>query len=109
MTNGDLETHLAQSRALLTDPTVPDEAITDSLAEMVTHRDSPCLGARSVFRRDAAEVLVLPSMDVGGLSTLAGRLRVFGAEHDGAGDLVSFIAVFRSPVPTSEIEFETDL
>lgn len=109
MTAGDLETHLAQSRAGLSDPSVPDEVIADSLATMVAHRDYPCLGARSVFRRGAAEILVLPSMDVDDLATLAGRLRAFGAEHDGAEDLVSLIAVFRGPVPTSEPEFEAAL
>lgn len=109
VTIGSLEAQLALSRGALEDSTVPDSVITDGLAEMVAHRDYPCLGARSVFRREAAEVLVLPSMDVDELATLAGRLRAFGAAHDDAENLVSFVSVFRSPVPTSEPEFETDL
>lgn len=78
------------------------------LGEMVARSDYPCLGARSVFRRDAAEIHVLPSMD-GSLDALAGALRTFGAAHDGSEELASFVTVFREPVPTTEEEFEAAL
>ncbi|MFN2320394.1 MAG: guanitoxin biosynthesis heme-dependent pre-guanitoxin N-hydroxylase GntA [Dermatophilaceae bacterium] len=105
----DLEAHLAQSPACLARHATDDE-IAAALAEMVAHRDYPCLGARSVFRRDAAEIAVLPNMAADDLvATLGERLRTFAAEHGDSEDLVSFIAVFRDPVAGSEREFETSL
>lgn len=86
-----------------------DSEIAALLGEMVARPDYPCLGARSVFRRDAAEILVLPSMTEGPLEALAEGLRTFGAAHDGSDELTSFITVFREPVPTTEEEFETAL
>lgn len=78
------------------------------LGQMVAEPDYPCLGARSVFRRDAAEILVLPSM-TGSLDALAEGLRTFGATHDGSDELTSFVTVFREPVPTTEEAFEAAL
>src|SRR5699024_5416025 len=75
--------------------------------EMVAHHDFPCLGARSVFRRDAAQILVLPGTGDEDLATLGEELRAFGAQHAGAEDLASFLTVFRSPVPVSEADFES--
>lgn len=88
---------------------ITDAEAAELLGEMVARPDYPCLGARSVFRRDAAEILVLPSMSDGSLETLAEGLRTFGAAHDGSEDLTSFVAVFREPVPTTEDEFEAAL
>ena len=40
----------------------PDTEILAALEEMVGHPQYPCLGARSVFRREAAEIVVLGDM-----------------------------------------------
>lgn len=105
----DLACHAAQVRSALADGPATDADIATALAEMVAHRDYPCLGARSVFRRDAAEIVVLASMTGDDLDSLGERLRAFGIEHDGSPDLASCIAVFREPVPSSEVEFERTL
>lgn len=108
-TRTDLAAQLARSREALADPSVPEGAVRDALAEMVAHHDFPCLGARSVFRRDAADILVLDSADPPDLATLAHRLDAFATAHEGAEDLASFLTVFRSPVPASEADFESML
>ena len=108
MTEPGLEAHLARSHDCL-GPSAGDATIAAALAEMVAHPDYPCLGARSVFRRAAAEVLVLEGTGPDDLATLARRLRAFAAQHDGGEELVSFLTVFRSPVPASELEFEAML
>lgn len=82
----------------------PDGEISEAVASMIAHPDYPCLGARSVFRRDAAHIHVLPSMEA---DLLATPLRAFAAEHVQDEEFVSFLAVFRSPVPSTESEFET--
>ena len=105
----DLVAHLAQSRDELADPSVSDEAIAASLAEMVGQNDYPCLGARSVFRRDTAEIAVLSSMAGEDVESLGERLRAFATEHEGSPELASFLAVFRDPVPDSEAGFEAAL
>ncbi|KAB7745758.1 YqcI/YcgG family protein [Nostocoides sp. F2B08] len=76
---------------------------------MIAHPEYPCLGARSVFRRDSAHITVLDSMDAATTGVLATRLRGFAAEHGEDEDFVSFIATFRAPVPTAEREFENSL
>lgn len=83
-----------------------DEDVAEAIQAMVGHPDFPCLGARSVFRRDSAHLHVLPAMDAAGTDELAGRLRGFSAEHGDDEEFVSFIATFRAPVPASEPEFE---
>lgn len=84
-----------------------EEEITELLAGMVAHPDYPCLGARSVFRRDAATVVVLDSMESPeDLARLAEELRAFAAAHGDSADLVSFLAVFRSPAIVTEERFE---
>lgn len=106
-TRTDLATQLAGSRVALADPDVPEAAVRDALAEMVAHHDFPCLGARSVFRRDAARILVLQGMGDEDLATLGEGLRAFGARHAGGEELTSFIVVLRSPVPSTEEAFES--
>lgn len=64
---------------------------------MVTHPEDPCLGARSVFRRDTAQVIVLEEMDAPQeLAELSDRLARFAADTDPRGPFASLIAVFRS-------------
>lgn len=81
-----------------------------AVVEMVAHPQYPCLGARSVFRRDAVTTTVLDDLSDtssgGALDRLGERLRDYASEVDVAGDLVSFAACFRGPVVGSEPEFE---
>ena len=48
----------------------PRSDIVAAIEEMVAHPEYPCLGARSVFRRDAATLVVLDDL----ADTIAGRL-----------------------------------
>ncbi|MBO1756289.1 guanitoxin biosynthesis heme-dependent pre-guanitoxin N-hydroxylase GntA [Allobranchiibius sp. CTAmp26] len=85
----------------------PDGSVVRALTEMVTHPEYPCLGARSVFRRDTASIVVLDEMDhPDDLAALADHLRTFAAETEGSEDFVSLIAAFRSPATTTEARFE---
>lgn len=102
----DLETHLAtaQARDLARGA---EEEIVDVIAEMVAHPDYPCLGARSVFRRDAATVRVFEALDSPRtLDELATQLQQFAVERDDSADLRSFVAVFRGPRVLDEDDFE---
>lgn len=93
--------------------TAPRHDVIGAVEEMVAHPDYPCLGARSVFRRDAVTAVVLDDLTDaspgGSLDRLGDALRRYVGEVDPAGDLVSFVAVFRSPVTTTEGEFEDAL
>jgi FPC/CPF motif-containing protein YcgG len=88
----------------------PHRDIVDAIEEMVAHPEYPCLGARSVFRRSAVTVVVLDALDDtspgGALDQLAELLTRYVGDVDVDGDLVSFVACFRGPVPESEREFE---
>lgn len=85
----------------------PDVDVVGAVAEMVAHPDYPCLGARSVFRRDAATVVVLDHMQSdASLAELADALRTYGEEADPAGPFVSFLAIFRGPEIQDEHHFE---
>jgi hypothetical protein len=76
----------------------------------VAHPEFPCLGRRSVFRRDAATLVVLDDLadtgDGGSLDTLGAALAQYADEVDPEGDLVSFVACFRGPVADEERDFE---
>ncbi len=88
----------------------PRSDIVDAIEEMVAHPEFPCLGARSVFRRDAATLVVLDDLTDttpgGSLDTLGATLAQYAHEVDAEGDLVSFVACFRGPVPDEERDFE---
>jgi FPC/CPF motif-containing protein YcgG len=88
----------------------PRHDIVAAVEEMVAHPEYPCLGARSVFRRDAATLVVLDDLTDttagGSLDTLGAVLAQYAQEVDADGDLVSFVACFRGPVPADEHEFE---
>lgn len=93
--------------------THPAAAITAAVAEMVAHPEYPCLGARSVFRRDAVTSVVLDDLTDtspgGSLDALGEHLRAFAASADPTGDLVSFVACFRGPAPAGERAYEKRL
>ncbi|WP_377644835.1 guanitoxin biosynthesis heme-dependent pre-guanitoxin N-hydroxylase GntA [Oryzobacter terrae] len=86
-----------------------DEVVA-AIAEMVAHPEYPCLGARSVFRRDAATTVVLDDLTDtspgGSLDQLGEELRAFAQDVDATGDLVSFVACFRGPELEDEPQFE---
>src|SRR4051794_39014333 len=88
----------------------PHSDIAEAIEEMVAHPEFPCLGARSVFRRDAATLVVLDDLTDttpgGSLDTLGATLAQYAHEVDADGDLVSFVACFRGPVPEQERAFE---
>lgn len=86
----------------------PPEEVVDGLTSMVLHPDYPCLGARSVFNRDRATVVVLERMATEESTTvLVERLREFGRETDRAAGFASLVAVFRGSDVSSEAGFET--
>jgi uncharacterized protein len=89
----------------------PRSDIVAAVEEMVAHPEYPCLGARSVFRRDAATLVVLDDLtdtsEGGSLDTLGATLGQYAQEVDPDGDLVSFVACFRGPVPDEERDFES--
>jgi hypothetical protein len=86
---------------------LPDHAIADSLEEMVLHPDYPCLGARAVFNRDRATVVVLDVLgSTDAAQTLQRELATFAETTDVSDGFASLVAVFRSPEVHSEKEFE---
>ncbi len=86
----------------------PDQGVTRALHEMITHPQYPCLGARSVFRRDTAQIVVLDDMTgPDELGELREHLTQFATSTGPSGPFASLIAVFRSPVATTEERFET--
>jgi FPC/CPF motif-containing protein YcgG len=89
------------------DATSPSDEITEGLEAMVLHPDYPCLGARSVFNRDRATVVVLEELGTS-VSTrrLLSALTTFGRETDRAAGFASLVAVFRATEVAGEAEFE---
>lgn len=98
---------LASQRRVIT-PASSYGQIHAALAEMVAHSSYPCLGARSVFKRDAARVEVYDDMtSAASVAALSADLESFAADGGADTPLRSFLACFRGPVPESEAEFET--
>jgi FPC/CPF motif-containing protein YcgG len=90
------------------DASSPHEEISAGIEAMVLHPDYPCLGARSVFNRDRATVVVLEELaTVASTQTLVGALTTFGEETDRAAGFASLVAVFRATDIADEAEFET--
>ncbi|MDO5498984.1 MAG: guanitoxin biosynthesis heme-dependent pre-guanitoxin N-hydroxylase GntA [Propionibacteriaceae bacterium] len=102
----DLETHL--SAVAVRDLGQGAEVeIVDVIADMVAHPEYPCLGARSVFRREAATVKVFEALDSPRtLDEVGEQLVAFTAEQEGNADFGSFVAVFRGPQIVDEADFE---
>ncbi|SDO77491.1 hypothetical protein SAMN04489867_0551 [Pedococcus dokdonensis] len=89
------------------DASTPPDAIADGLAAMVLHPDYPCLGARSVFNRERATVVVLERLATEeSTTTLVEALTRFGRDTDRAGGFASLVAVFRAADVADEAEFE---
>lgn len=87
--------------------TAETHALHASLAMMVNHDDFPCLGARSVFRRDNAVVQVYDELagdDTA--SALLSDLAAFAEDVDVEDGFASFVAIFRRPVLQNETHFE---
>lgn len=91
----------------------PDAEILGALTTMVSHPEYPCLGAKSVFRREGAQIVVLDDMTDatpgGSLARLGAELTAYGRSVDAQGDFASFIACFRGPLPATELDFERAL
>jgi FPC/CPF motif-containing protein YcgG len=81
-----------------------------AIEAMVLHPDYPCLGARSVFNRHRATVVVLDDL-AGPESTrqLAEALTTFGTDTDRSAGFASLVAVFRGASPGDEAQFERQL
>lgn len=79
----------------------------ESLRDLISSPDYPCLGARSVFNRDRATVQSFARLAGPGVAQelYAGLIR-FAAETDPLEGFASFVATFRDPVISSELEFE---
>ena len=81
--------------------------LVDSVVGMVGHPDYPCLGARSVFRRDRATVRVYDELDAPAtVPLLLGDLEDFASSVDADAGFASFIAIFCGPRITDEPHFE---
>lgn len=87
------------------------EQVVEAVSAMVAHPDYPCLGARSVFRRSTARIVVLDDLTEttrgGALDRLGIALRQFAENTDPAGEFASLVACFRGPASSSEQEFES--
>ena len=97
--------HLGQTVA---DPANASEAeMVEALHAMVSHPDFPCLGARSVFRRDRATVRIYQELGSPVCAAqLLDDLRQFADQVDSDEGLASFVALFRGPSIHSEQRFE---
>lgn len=87
--------------------TVEDAALRASIAAMVSHDRFPCLGARSVFRRDNAVVRVYDELgSKAAATTLLLDLAEFAENVDIEAGFASFVAIFRRPPVRTEEQFE---
>lgn len=78
-----------------------------SLSAMIAHDDFPCLGARSVFRRDKAVVEVYDQLATQATTVaLLTGLAAFSDTVDVSAGFASFVAIFRGPAPQTEAQFE---
>lgn len=87
-----------------------EDEIAQALDSMVMHAEFPCLGAKSVFRRETVTHIVLDDMDAPDTpGRLLGHLADFAERTAGSDDFRSFMVSFRAPLPTTEADFETSL
>ena len=87
-----------------------DREVLGALEEMVADPAYPCLGAKSVFRRDRVTHVVLDDMDSAATpEALLKHLESFAEGGFDADGFHSFIASFRGPVHTDEAGFERSL
>ena len=98
---------LLDQLALTHDADTPPEEVAEAVESMVLHPDYPCLGARSVFNRDRATVVVLEQLaSADSTQALLGALTDFGRETDRTAGFASLVAVFRAAQIADEAEFE---
>jgi hypothetical protein len=85
----------------------PEEQVRRSIASMVEHVEYPCLGAKSVFRRDQVTHLVLDDLTAESVSEqiLVG-LRDFAELVQQEDGFHSFVVTFRGPLDLDERAFE---
>src|SRR5699024_4514205 len=87
-----------------------EDEIAKALEMMVMHVEFPCLGAKSVFRRESVTHVVLDDMDAADTPPrLLEHLAEFAERTAGNDDFRSFLVSFRGPVPTTEAAFEASL
>jgi FPC/CPF motif-containing protein YcgG len=83
------------------------EHLEELLYGQILGPDYPCLGARSVFRRERATVVLHDDLeDPATAQALLEQLREFAATADPEEGFVSFIAGFRGPEIRDEKHFE---
>ena len=83
------------------------DAVTAAVESMVLHPDYPCLGARSVFNRDRATVVVLDDLATAeSTRRLVDALTCFAGTTDRSAGFASLVAVFRAASPGDEAQFE---
>jgi FPC/CPF motif-containing protein YcgG len=98
---------LLEDLARTQDAASPQEEIAGGLEAMVLHPDYPCLGARSVFNRDRATVVVLEELATdASTQALVSAVTSFGQETDRASGFASLVAVFRATDVDDETGFE---
>jgi FPC/CPF motif-containing protein YcgG len=89
------------------DPTPSKDVVVDAIIEMVGRHDYPCLGARSVIRRDRATVRVYDELGAPATASLLLQdLQEFASTVNPDAGFASFIATFRGPPITDEAHFE---
>ena len=100
-------------KAMLTVPRATEQQIASALTDLVSDPTYPCVGAKSVFNRGTADVVVIDQLaDPAGTGDLLRHLARFAAAHppvaesDGGLRLASLVAAFRGPVPSTEAQFE---
>ncbi len=102
------ENVMAELTPAIGDPaTLTDATLRQSVTEMVAHDRFPCLGARSVFRRDNAVIGIYDTLG-GEPSTraLLDDLAAFAEGVDSQAGFASFVAIFRGPMVRDEEQFE---
>ena len=88
------------------DASSPEE-VADALETMVLHPEYPCLGARSVFNRSRATLLVLEELGtVEAATALKEALARFADDTDLDEGFASLLAVFRRSEVRDEAHFE---
>ena len=77
------------------------------LSERILGPEYPCLGARSVFKRERATVVLHDDLEAPETAlALLGQLREYAATVDPEEGFVSFVAGFRGPEVRDEKHFE---
>jgi FPC/CPF motif-containing protein YcgG len=88
----------------------PDRDVHRAFEQMVMHAEYPCLGAKSVFRRQGMVHVVLDDMDdPANTDVLLQHLAAFAEDELPADGFHSFIVSFRTPRHDDEAAFERSL